>query len=108
MTISGDSLQPFIARGWSIRSTSGWKLYAVSPDSTPGYPMAIAVDSLAGTATRVIAAAALVAEGHDLIGLLREARDATRVSIPPRGWHDAQADIIARLDAVLDAVDGET
>lgn len=53
-------------------------------------------------------AAALVAEGHDLIGLLREARDATRVSIPPRGWHDAQDDIIARVDAVLAAVDGAT
>lgn len=53
-------------------------------------------------------AAALVAEGHDLIGLLRQARAAIRVSIPPPGCEDAHLDLIRWIDAVLAAVDGAT
>jgi len=57
------------------------------------------------TAERMAVAAALVAEGHDLIGLLRDARRHIEF-----GWHHEDDTelyaVVARVDAVLAAVDG--
>lgn len=55
------------------------------------------------TAERMAVAAALVAEGHDLIGLLREAPTHAVGYLPPqvRDWFD-------RMAAAVAAVDGAT
>ena len=87
------------ARGWKVDPKLGVSLPARTALHR-GHIAAINYHNDDDTAVWMAVAAALVAEGHDLIGLLRDAR-------PLIDSDDAMTPaLLARVDAVLAAVDG--
>lgn len=95
------SLDALQARGWKIGRTTLYTGSSVVLAEGPATAHITAMD--AATAERMAVAAALVAEGHDLIGLLRE----VRVWVPRSYGGLGVAALNDRVDAVLAAEDGE-